>query len=493
MAGSGETLEGYVTEVDYPTRLIPQLTPGWIAAVAAWQGMAAPDLRGAFRMLDIGCGTGIALAMSAACHPDASFEGLDGMASHIAAGQAFTMGVDNLALVHTTFGDALKTAQPDCDIITVHGVLSWAGAQARRDAMALAAARLVPGGLLVASYNAYPGAARQLTFQHLVRHITAAAHGAPGERFRTAFGQISQMADAGFNAVESRVVNRLADLARDAPDDYFVHEYMHDGWAPLWPAEVKARFDELGLSYIGQADFLRQRPDLCLTARQRALIDAADPADRDLMIDMALDTPFRIDLYAREPRPGPGPGTIWVAAEAEAGGRIDVDLPGGDVMIDQHLGQSILEALEDGPLTLADLVYRANADALAVRQMVETLLIGDLLVPVSPPLPQTPSAAQTLAARLAAQAAADDDLPIAAVGGRAGPVLARPIEIAMLGFTGETFLARADTDNAFRSRFLDPGLDLANPLHRRRAMAGLDRLHARFRRLGVDPPCAASG
>ena len=40
-----------------------------------------------------------------------------------------------------------------------------------RAAMDLAAARLKPGGLLAASYNALPGGARQIPFQHMIRAL----------------------------------------------------------------------------------------------------------------------------------------------------------------------------------------------------------------------------------------------------------------------------------------------------------------------------------
>ena len=485
--GSGEDLDGYVTEVDYPTRLIPQLTPGWIVAVAAWHGAAPPDLRGPFRMLDIGCGSGIALAMTAACHPEATFQGIDGMASHIAAGRAFAQGIENLDLLHVTFDQALADARPDCDLITMHGVLTWAGPAARDDAMVLAARRLAAGGLLVVSYNSFPGAARQLAFQHLVRRFSSDCDTPPGERYEIAFDRVQALADAGFGAISQTVIDRLADLSGDAPPEYFVHEYLHDGWAPLWPAWVKGKFDAMGLRYLGQADFVRQIPDFALTPRQRLVVEQADPDERDLLTDMALDTPFRIDVYVREPAPDttddPKDG-IWLGAEAVAHDRLDVHLPSGSAEFDETIAHRILETLEDEPRPYREIYADVGGSVGAFNRSICALLAGDLLIPLSPPRSLS-EAAKELNDALAERALSGDELPISALTGRAGPVEARPVEIAAMSLSTEALLVRADADPQFRERFIHRGADMANPVERRRIAAGLDRLRDRFRRLGV--------
>ena len=487
MQASGEDLDGYVTEVDYPTRLIPQLTPGWITAIAAWHGVRPPNLSRPFRMLDIGCGTGIALAMAAASHPQAYFQGIDGMASHIAAGQTFGGALDNLDLIHATFDQMLEGPEADCDIVTAHGVLTWAGPDARDDAMALAARRLAPGGLLLVSYNALPGAARQLAFQHLVRTFTADGQGAPGTRYRDAFQKIAELSDAGFDAVPRSVVARLANLAREAPDDYFVHEYMHDGWAPLWPVWVKGRFAGQGLTYLGQADFLRSRLDWCVTPRQRPSIEAAPVDQRDMLIDMANDTPFRIDVYARDPVWDEDAALdVWLGAEAEADGPLETPVPAGEATFDHEAAIAVLAELADGPLPLRRLLEKVRGDSRQIRDAIDGLLVGDRLAPLSPR--QDGSAvANVLNNGLAGSAERGEVLPIAAVAGACGPVLAHPVEIATRSMTVDRLIAQAGADTAFRSRFLDPGLDPTEPAHRARIAEGLNRVHDRFLRLGAAP------
>lgn len=480
---SNDDLDGYVTEVEYPSNLVQQMTPAWIAAVAAWHGIRPPDLDRPFRMLDIGCGAGLALTLAAAAHPAGEFAGLDGMASHIARGLDFADGVPNIRLAHQTFGAALSEARADCDIVTAHGVLSWVGARPRAAALQLAAARVRPGGLFAASYNAYPGAARQLAVQHLIRRLTAEMEGPPAARYERAFARVREMSERGFGAVQPAVIRRLEELARDAPPEYFVHEYMHAGWSPLWPDEVHRPLAEAGLEYIGQADFLRQRLDLAVTPRQRPVIDAAPPGLGDMLVDMATDAPFRIDLFARDPvRATADPRLdIWLGAEAAPGDILTVLTPGGEARLDEALACAVLERLEDGPRPVRELL--STAEAGRVRDVLECLMIGDRVIPLAPPRPSGPAA--RLNSRLCRAARDGPDIPIAALAGAGGPVPADAVQMGVLGLSDEAMLARASRDPSFRDRFIHPEIDLADQQARRRVAGGLADLRARYRRLGV--------
>ena len=152
-----DDLGGYTTDTLYPAQLHNRFTPGWLAAAALRNGWQSPNPRGAFRMLDIGCGDGIGLAVAVACHPEAEFEGMDGMAEHIARGQDFARDLPNIRLHHMLFDEALEAGGPPCDFVALHGVIAWVAPQIRAQALDLAASRLAPGGIAAISYNAMPG------------------------------------------------------------------------------------------------------------------------------------------------------------------------------------------------------------------------------------------------------------------------------------------------------------------------------------------------
>ena len=178
-----EDLSGYTTDTLYPAQLQSKFTPGWLAAATLRNGWKAPDPRGAFRMLDIGCGDGIGLALMAASHPEARFEGLDGMAEHIARGRDFSRDLPNIELRHQLFDEALGEGGDEADFVTMHGVIAWVEPEIRAQALDLAAARLAPGGIAAVSYNAMPGWSNRFGYQHMIYRIAQTLPGNGRERY----------------------------------------------------------------------------------------------------------------------------------------------------------------------------------------------------------------------------------------------------------------------------------------------------------------------
>lgn len=482
-------MDGYFTGADYPGQLVPQMTPAHIVAAAAWQGVRGPDLSRPFRMLDIGCGRGGALVLAAASHPAGRFEGIDGMASHVAAGRDLAGGIANVAFRHATFEAALEGAEPDCDLIVMHGVLTWAGPAARYQAMDLAARRLKPGGLLAASYNALPGRARHLAFRHLLRAFAADVPGTPAQQFRTAFARVREMADARFDAVSRELLRSLTELAEEAPTEYFLHEFMHGDWTPFWASEVAGAFAGRGLDPAGTVEFLRLRPDLCLSFPQARFAEGVDARHRDLLLDMGLDVVFRTDLFARAPVRAEASALrrdVWLGADAEPGARLAVDTPTGPAEFDRKAADDLLEALAGGPLRLGDLLDTLGHDEAVLVDAVECLLIGQKLLALGPPADSAATGpARRLNARLCDAARHGRPVPIAAMAGAHGPFFLAEIRMGVFGLDPGEMLARARVDPDFRQRFLSADADPDDPRVRAAIVAGLREVRGRCARLGA--------
>lgn len=469
-----DRMDGYFTEVDYPARLVEQVTPAHVVAAAAWQGIAAPDLSRPFRMLDIGCGSGAALVLAAASHPAGSFEGIDGMKSHVRAGQRLAEGLGNVTFRHAVFREATAEAAPDCDLIVMHGVLSWAGAAAREEAMDLAQRRLAPGGLLAVSYNALPGSAPLMAIQHVLRRAHAEAEGDPVARLHVALARLREMADAGFPALDPASVRRLVELSREEPAEYFLHEYLHDHWAPFWPFDIRARLEARGLVKAGTLDILRTRPDLCLTLPERR---AAGGADEELLLDMALATGFRSDLFARDPvrsdaaRAREG---IWIGARRGAEGTLpEPEVRAPCAAPDQTAIRALLVALGDGPRPVPELLaVPGGADAL------DWLLIGGDAVALGPPS-DAGAAARSLNARLC-EAALAGNVPIPALAGSHGPVAATVGEMAVARLSAAMLRERARHDPGVARRLL-PDAKIGDSA----LAASLDQVRRRLGRMGA--------
>ena len=487
--GSTTGMDGYFTGADYPGQLVPQMTPAHIAAAAAWQGIRPPDLAQPFRMLDIGCGRGCALVLAAASHPAGRFEGIDGMESHIAIGRDLAEGVPNVALRQATFEEALAGAEPDCDLIVIHGVLTWAGPTARYQAMDLAARRLKPGGLLAASYNAFPGRARHLAFQHLIRAFAPDFPGTPVEQFEAAFARIREMADARFDAISREMLTSLTDLAEEAPTEYFLHEFLHGDWTPFWPADVHAALSDRGLEPAGTVEFLRLRPDLCLRYLQARFADGLESRHMDLMLDMGMDVVFRSDLFCRAPKraePAALRRDVWLGAEVEAFSKLDIDTPSGPADFDDDAANDLLEALEQGPRRLGDLLDELDHEEATVIDAVECLLIGQKLVALGPPAPdEAAGSAVRLNTKLCDRAMNGKSVPIAAMAGLNGPFYISEPQMGVCPFDAEGMLDRAAADQDFRDRFLSADAELDDPKVRAAIAAGLREVHDRCTRLGA--------
>lgn len=489
---TGTGMDGYFTGADYPCQLVPQMTPAHVVAAASWQGIRGPELCRPFRMLDIGCGGGAALVLAAASHPSGRFEGIDGMESHIVAARDLAEGLPNITFHHATFEQALDGARPDCDLIAMHGVLTWAGPKARYQAMDLAARRLKPGGLLAASYNALPGRARHLAVRHLLRQFAPDSPGTPAEQFRAAFDRVREMADARFDAVSREMLRALTDLAREAPTEYFLHEFMHGDWTPFWASEIGDAFGERGLERVGTVEFLRLRPDLCLTFPQARFAEGIGARHRDLMLDIGMDVVFRTDLIARKPVRGDPAALrrdVWLGAEAEPGARLEIDTPTGPAEVDRAVADAVLEALQIRPRRLGDLLEALDHDADGVVGTVECLLIGQHLLALGPPADAAALApARRLNARLCDAALNGGGVPIAAMAGAHGPAFVPEVRMGVFPLDPETMLARAAADPDFRARFLSADADPGDRRVRAVIAAGLREVQGRCARLGVPAP-----
>ena len=418
MAGD---LGGYQTGVAYPSQFKAAMTPGYVAGALALQGWTPPDLTRPFRLLDLGCGDGLCAAVAAASHPRASFEGVDGMAAHIEAGRAFPGRPGNLTLTAASFAD-LAEGEADCDFVTAQGVVAWVSAATRAEVFDIAARRLRPGGVFAVSYNAMPGWAPRLALQRLIRDLAAAEPGDPVARFEAALGRIETLVEAKAAPARAEDVAALRRQRDRLPPAYFAHEYLNEDWRPLWSAEVRAALAKRGLAYAGLAGFDRLRPALTLKAAQREAIARLPAEAADGVIDLFHDTPFRIDLFMRDPRPLADPGGVWVMAESDLDAPFTHLGPAGRLRYDNPATRETLERLQAGPMRIADLAAASRFGEADVARAVDCLLIGRHIRPAA--APEADLSAMTAMNRALAMAAEAGAPPIYALAGRHGPVAA---------------------------------------------------------------------
>jgi SAM-dependent methyltransferase len=297
-------LAGYVTDIPYVAGFKPMLAPAWLDFVALLGGKRPPARMGGFTWCDLGCGQGVTAAILAATHPAGVFHGVDAMAVHVdhAAGLAAEAGAANAHFHCADFATALAQRLPPFDYIVAHGVYSWIDAEVRADLRRFIDCQLSRGGLVYVSYNALPGWAGDLPFQHLVRALAAQAPGDSATRFDAASRLIDRLADSGATTLASSYIAREL---RERPDEYrpgyLVHEFLHSGWRPLYVTELRRDMAEIGLAPVGTAILLENFDRWILSRRARVLLATiADPDLRELVRDFCIDQRFRCDVFARD-------------------------------------------------------------------------------------------------------------------------------------------------------------------------------------------------
>ncbi|MEM6934686.1 MAG: class I SAM-dependent methyltransferase, partial [Pseudomonadota bacterium] len=460
-----------------------------------WQGTRPPSVDGSVRMLDIGCGDGIAIALTAASCPDGQFCGIDGMPEHVARGTAFAASheIDNLELRCLTFEDALEAADGLYDYIISQGVIAWVSAENRARVLDLAASKLAPGGVFAVGYNAMPGWQDRLTMQRLLRELADGTEGAPSQRFHRSLEMLEAIEAAGAYALPKNRLEELHDLQERLPADYFPHEYLNENWAPLWSSDVRNEMMSRGLTFCGQTNFGRLREDFCLKAAHRtALENINNPLLRDSLIDLFCNTGFRVDMFVREPAGGLKEDLIeeaWLSALCSVEeARFECRTAAGRLKFDNPAARHLLHALHGGPRRFGDILAEATISTPDLVNAADALLTGRHIQPASPPR-DVPSA-DDLNMAILYSAATGEGVQVEALVGSHGVVTCRLNELLVAGMGNEALIDRARTDPAFRERMFDTDAGLDDPETSAAIDRGRDAIKSRLARMGVRLPAA---
>ncbi|MBX9594956.1 MAG: class I SAM-dependent methyltransferase, partial [Roseomonas sp.] len=449
---------GYPVAEPYPPAWHGFQSPAHLRATLAMMGVAwevGPETP--LRIAEIGCGSGYSANVLAAGCPAAEVIGFDYNPAHIAEARSFAAeaGLSNVRFEETDLaeldGPALE-ALPAFDLVLVHGLWSWVDDRVRDGVLRLLRRRLQPGGVVLMTYNAMPGAATGLALWRLVRSMLANAP--PGsaplgsDAFGAARAQVERLVAAeARNLLPSVWRSMLMGEMGDARPGYMLHEFATEHWRPAFFADVAASMGSARCEYAGSATLSENFPSMTLSAGQQALWrEAPDQAARELITDLCVPRAFRRDVYVR------GIRRVGAEAATDAITLLPTSLSQGDVKLVAQAGEAALpphiigpmrEALLQGPQTIAALRALPGCGG-ATPQETLAMLVGSH---VAMPMWQHPGAvtAESVAAARRMNAASLRRLaphgvsPLAGEGARlalATPVLggglfADPLEVAV--------------------------------------------------------------
>ena len=383
------SIDGYVSDTLYPSRLNQALQPPWVDWHLKRRGFLPPRKDSEpFKIVDLGCGDGYGLVIAAASHPDGHFVGIDANPEHIARGQklARDAGITNISLHCARFGDASDLATGDANYVTADGVLSWVSKENRSAVLKLGTKWLKQGGAFCLSYNCYPGWIPLTGFQKLVYALARDLTGSPEERFITAARQIHSS-----KILSTRVWDVLKPMLGRHPPAYFAHEYLNEHWEPSWSSDVVEAMAAEGMDFIGRLQETQIRKDFDLTAQQIDLISRyPDLASRELAHDQLIGNNLRMDIYVKPPLQNleakSAVATVldqtWVLSiPPDKLEPYQANKEARELHFDDEVTQAIVEKLSNGPARLSEI---SGIPANSLIDAIDALHHAHYAIPVGP-------------------------------------------------------------------------------------------------------------
>lgn len=390
--------DGYVCEIDYTQGFYRELTPSFLAFCLLLKGIRPPSPTAPFSFCELGFGQGFGTNLIAAANPHGQFWGTDFNPSHGVAAQtlATAAGSDNIRVFDKSFAEFLDHDLPDFDIVALHGIYSWVSQENRTTIVEFLRRRLKPGGLVYISYNALPGWSATMPLRHLMVEHAAGSTEAMAVRIDKAIAFARQLADlkAGYfqkNPIVGPRLDKMQGLSRH----YLAHEYFNRDWTPQHFAEVARELAAAKLSFAVSANPADHLDALNLSGEaQQVLAGVADETFRQTVRDYFLNQQFRKDIFVRGmARLSPQEQTELLLATRfalivpRAAIPARASYAAGEVDLRHETYLPVIDALANGPMTLADLLGSNGVRQLGFGVVLQTAIVLTAAGALAPCLP----------------------------------------------------------------------------------------------------------
>ncbi len=264
------------------------------------------------RYLELGCGFGLGLILLAAMFPDYEFLGVDFNPVHIAHGQKLAdyAGLTNIRFEEADFVELAKYWPAEWgrfNYVAAHGIYTWLDVPVRQALVKTIELATKPGALVYLSYNTMPGWASTLPLQYLLRCWQNTENWGSVAAITDGKKRLKALLDAksGMTTALPKMSKRLEAMESQDPA-YLVHEYLHDGWQPIWFDQMVDAMAVAKLNYVGTAALGDDVIYKILPEAQKAILrEYKHPIMREMMTDVIVDKSFRKDVFSR------GATTMW--------------------------------------------------------------------------------------------------------------------------------------------------------------------------------------
>lgn len=411
---------GYNAQVQYTFGYYRETDPRWLDFAALITGHWPPEpLPGEpLRLLDLGCGQGFGLCLTASLHPEMEFVGIDFNPAHIAHAQGLARraGLANVRFVEGDFVELGRHWPAELGrfhYVVLHGIWSWIAPPVRTGAVAAINQCLVPGGLVYNSYNAQPGWHAGSILRALLMAVSAGESDQTQiEALRRAIDTAKQLENAGaavFRAYPG-IAQRLKMLERHDLR-YVANEYINEAHQIFWGHEVAAEMAPAKLGCIASATLPENYLPALLPPQQAEIVNRfTHPGIRHLLVDLIINQAFRRDLFQRgvvQNTRGPQLarlGALRVIGTKSEKREAKFSLSFGEVSGREEVYGPLFERLDEGPRSIAELMQQhpAKPQAAGIAQAI-SLGLWDQRLAFAQPAAIPPSAQAFNRAVLASQ------------------------------------------------------------------------------------------
>jgi SAM-dependent methyltransferase len=426
---------GYLTDVQYTGNYYPEMAPGFLAFACLRQLIRPPALEPGATYLELGCGQGYGLNLMAAANPGMTFWGTDFHPGQIANAQqlARTAGLGNVTFDDLSFEAMAELPDgraPKFDVVALHGIYSWVGAESRAAIVRILDRFVKPGGLVYVSYNCLPGWGPLAPLQRFVREYADRHPGEPGAQAVAGLEAALKLCEDGARYFRSaRTIEAHIREALKRRPAYLAHEYLHTHAEPFFHADVARDLEAARLAFAASASLADDVIKLAAPGPVQETIGAArDPVWRETLLDFASAKVFRRDVFVRGRNAvsrAERSALLEATPLALLGRPQDIEttfaVPVGNLEGDPKVYRPIIAALADGPMTWAEL--RGRPELAGVQEDVVFQAVGLLvgarrihtLAPEGSAEPAAPRFNRAVLERLAF-----GELPFHLAAGRAG-------------------------------------------------------------------------
>jgi len=391
-------IEGYLPDVPYMATFIREIAPSWLDRVAVGNGVLPPraSSQQSFRYCELGCGLGVTPNILAATCPSGVFVGIDVLDYHIdyAKKTSAASGITNTLFKAGTFEETLDEQFEAFDYIVAHGVYSWIDQANCNHLLNFMERFLKPGGLCYISYNTLPGWNRWAPVQKLLLSIIDSCEDDPITCFKTAVETIREMKILGARYLNDNVmVDEFLNRADRLQIGYLVHEYLIPAWNPAYSIDVSSECKKRGLTFVGNAEQIKQRDDFIFKKNQIQLLDSSSyPSLRELNKDIILNTSFRRDVFVKSAKNlnteeifNMKSEQVFALNPASKDQDFMMRTAAGTLRFDNQAAKEIVAKLLCGPIKLSDIASDCMDESVTTGDVVNTadaLWAVDIIRPV---------------------------------------------------------------------------------------------------------------